>query len=237
MYKLFNLIYILLMKKDYLVGDEIAFQINVLHFSGTLQLLSALYSLALLNFDDWSRKIKEEFLKASDWKNEQKLVELFIQPLVLDEFPEYFYKSSFLMAYSISETAVYHYLNYLPIPMEKGAIDRKQKQIWQKLKYRLENNDSSILKNISTRINWSDLDVYRQIRNVIIHSNGILKNPSSILNYVSINQDKVYIEEKWFLHIKSSFVSTFIGEILNIHELLFRLFKDPSSAESNNNLV
>ncbi|EKT84885.1 hypothetical protein LSS_20436 [Leptospira santarosai serovar Shermani str. LT 821] len=40
-----------------------------------------------------------------------------------------------------------------------------------------------VLKNIAARINWSDFDAYKQIRKTIIHSNGILKNPNSSLNY------------------------------------------------------
>ncbi|EMP03887.1 hypothetical protein LEP1GSC171_2479 [Leptospira santarosai str. HAI1380] len=135
------------------------------------------------------------------------------------------------MAYSISETAINCYLDFFPFPKEKGGADKGQRQIWQKLKYRLENNNSPFLEKISASIKWSDLDSYRQIRNIIIHSNGILKNPSSILNYVSMNQDKVYIEEEKFLHIKFPFVSAFIGEILNIHELLLSLFQDPSMTE------
>lgn len=225
------------MSKNYFIGDEVAFQIHVLHCSGNLSLLSSLYSLALQNFDNWGEKIKAEFLKVADWKNEQKLVELFIQPLVLDEFPEYFYRSSFLMAYSIAETAVSGYLASFRSPTKKGAADGNQGQIWQKLKYQLENNNSHVLEIISSRIKWSDLDAYRQIRNVIIHSNGYLKNSSSIFNYVSMNQDKVYVEEKRFLHIKSSFVPSFIGDILYMHELLLCLFKDLSSIENNNNFA
>ncbi|AXR64635.1 hypothetical protein [Leptospira mayottensis] len=225
------------MSKNYLIGDEIVFQINALHFSGNLYLLRVLYTLALKNFDNWGEKIKEEFLKEDNWKNEQIAVKLFIQPLVLDEFPEYFYRSSFLMAYSIAETAVSSYLDYFRSPTKEGADGRNRGPIWRKLKDRLENNDSPVLKIISSRIKWSDLDAYRQIRNIIIHSNGVMKNPSLILSYVSMNQDKVYIEEKRFLRIKSSFVFAFIDEIQNMHELLLCLFKDFSSAESNNNLV
>ncbi len=219
------------MNVNQLENWKLILHLSILHNQVNLSLLAELYLLAIENYESLNERIKEEYLKSFKPENEKEAIKYFIRPLVQKKIPEYFYRSSFLIGYSVSESAIDSYLKILHSALDIKAISKKRKTIWQEFNCTLKNSLLSPFEKISQSVNWSDLEVYRHIRNVIIHSNGVLKDPDLLKSYVLKNRDKVNIENGIFLHIKSPFVTSFMNSMLSMHEMLSFVYKDKFKTE------
>lgn len=184
--------------------------------------MSTLYSIALSNFESWNDHIQETLLKEYNWKDEKGAIEIFVKPFFVEQFPEYLYKSSFLILYAVSESAINRYINLISKIIGEETETKNYKPIWSRLKAILETSNSLGLKALSSKINWNILNAYRLIRNSIAHSNNIDTKNKTIADYVSLNKDKFIIEDDMFLQINSVFVETFMKDVFNIHELLLQ---------------
>nr|WP_246835984.1 hypothetical protein [Leptospira kmetyi] len=187
--------------------------------------------MAIQNFKSWNEKIEEEYLKSFKPGSEKVAIKYFIKPLVQKNFHEYFYRSSFLIGYSVSESAISNYLKILHCAMGIEVAFRSKKTVWQKFNWALKNSVLTPLKKISQSVNWLDLEAYRQIRNVIIHSDGVLKDSNVLQSYALRNRNKVNIEDGIFLHIKSPFVTGFMNDMILMHDMLSLVFKDSLKQE------